>query len=61
MRQLLRQTTIALALVGTLALSAQQTKTRKNKFEIALGVNAVDVYSYTGWGEWWINYVKVYV
>ena len=50
MRQLIRQTTIALALVGTLALSAQQTKTRKNKFEIALGVNAVDVYLNNAYG-----------
>ena len=50
MRQLIRQTTIALALVGTLAVSAQQTKTRKNKFEIALGVNAVDVYLNNAYG-----------
>ena len=50
MRQVFRQTTIALALVGTLALSAQQTKVRKNKFEIALGVNAVDVYLNNGYG-----------
>ena len=49
MRQVFRQTTIALALVGTLALSAQQTKVRKNKFEIALGVNAVDVYLNNGY------------
>src|SRR6056300_1397412 len=50
MRQRIKQTTIALALVGTLALSAQQSKTRKNKFEIALGVNAVDVYLNNAYG-----------
>ena len=50
MRQRIKQTTIALALVSTLALSAQQTKVRKNKFEIALGVNAEDVYLNNAYG-----------
>ncbi len=41
---------IALTLLVSFSLSAQQVKQRKNKFEIALGVNAVDVYLNNGYG-----------
>lgn len=41
---------IALTLLASFSLSAQQVKQRQNKFEIALGVNAVDVYLNNGYG-----------
>ena len=41
---------IALTLLASFSLSAQQVKQPKNKFEIALGVNAVDVYLNNAYG-----------
>ena len=50
MNTTIKQTLIALVLLGTLTLSAQQAKQRQNKFEIALGVNAVDVFLNNAYG-----------
>lgn len=41
---------IALTLLASFSLCAQQVKQSNNKFEIALGVNAVDVYLNNGYG-----------
>ncbi len=50
MNTIIKQTLFILVLLGTLTLSAQQAKQRQNKFEIALGVNAVDVYLNNAYG-----------
>jgi len=50
MNTTIKQTLITLVLLGTLTLSAQQAKQRQNKFEIALGVNAVDVFLNNAYG-----------
>ena len=50
MNTIIKQTLLILVLLGTLTLSAQQAKQRQNKFEIALGVNAVDVYLNNAYG-----------
>jgi outer membrane protein OmpA-like peptidoglycan-associated protein len=50
MNTTIKQTLLTLVLLGTLTLSAQQAKQRQNKFEIALGVNAVDVFLNNAYG-----------
>ena len=50
MNTTIKQTLLKLVLLGTLTLSAQQAKQRQNKFEIALGVNAVDVFLNNAYG-----------
>ncbi len=50
MNTIIKQTLLILVLLGTLTLSAQQAKQRQNKFEIALGVNAVDVFLNNAYG-----------
>ena len=50
MNTTIKQTLITLVLLGTLTLSAQKAKQRQNKFEIALGVNAVDVFLNNAYG-----------
>ena len=50
MNTIIKQTLLTLVLLGTLTLSAQQAKQRQNKFEIALGVNAVDVFLNNAYG-----------
>lgn len=47
---IIKSVLITLTLLVALSLSAQLTKQRNNKFEIALGVNAVDVYLNNGYG-----------
>ena len=50
MNTTIKQTLLKLVFLGTLTLSAQQAKQRQNKFEIALGVNAVDVFLNNAYG-----------
>ena len=50
MNTTIKQALLKLVLLGTLTLSAQQAKQRQNKFEIALGVNAVDVFLNNAYG-----------
>ena len=50
MNTIIKQTLLTLVLLGNLTLSAQQAKQRQNKFEIALGVNAVDVFLNNAYG-----------
>ena len=50
MNTTIKQTLLKLVFLGTLTLSAQQAKQRQNKFEIALGVNAADVFLNNAYG-----------